>query len=77
MNVISAILVQMSAGPFSDKETQLSNRFFLLLPWRQEGLDGVKERLVIMLPLEIHVTVASSLCCCVMSLSRAGTDGTF
>lgn len=33
MNVISAISVQMSAGLFSDKATELSNCFLLLVPW--------------------------------------------
>jgi len=42
-NLISAILVQMSARLsflFSscDKETELSNCFLLLLPWRWEGI---------------------------------------
>jgi len=32
------IVVQMSAGLFSDKATELSNRFLLLLPWRQDGM---------------------------------------
>lgn len=44
---ISAILVQMSARLSSpDKATELSNCFLLLLPWWQEGIEEVNQRLI-------------------------------